>query len=225
MSIWFPVKSQEQAQAFWQGDGTQFLTSGTLLIEDKVFGASLELLSDIVGLFRLGVGVTAAVAEKSDSANAAEVAEASEAITRLADSGGTVRVTASLPLLFRAAPAFNSTWAVILGVAGGTEAPGRGGFLEDPAVTGQAGIELFYQRTGLENRISFQFGANARYYAFNKTYGDKAGIGQTAGFLLVPRLGLILLENTRIDLLWRPVRSDAFESLGKLAVTVQQVAR
>lgn len=225
--IWFPIKTQEDAQKFWQGAGTQFLTSGAILIEDKVFGANLELLSDIVGLFRVGVGVTASAAENGDStgiSSSADGTEAKAAITRLANSGGTVRVTASLPLLFRAAPAFNSTWALVLSLAGGTESPQTGGFLEDPAVTGQVGLELFYQRTGLDSRISFQFGANARLYAFNDTYGSKADISETTAFLLSPRVGFVLLEKTRIDLLWRPVRSAAFDNLGRLAVTIQQVA-
>lgn len=227
-SFLFPVTNQDSAKKFWARDELTFLSSGTLLFEDKAFGANIELLSDIIGLFRVGIGVTAAGAsddEGTDDPQTNDPEEPSEeaALARLAASGGILRVTAALPLFYRAAEPYNSTWAVMLNLSGGTESPKTGGVLENPALAFNSSIELFYQREGLDGEINFQFGMTALHARFNDEYSEKAGIEKSHGTLIVPRIGLVLIGKTRIDLLYRGVRSDAFDSLGKFAVTLQQV--
>lgn len=228
LAMFLPTRAQRGAQKFWQDDGT-VLSSGTVLFEDKVLGASIELVSDVVGWFRFGLGITAAASTENggddEAPTDAEPTDGSTAaITRLASAGGVVRVTAAAPLLYRRDKDFRSTWAVLLNLAGGTESPANAGFLEDPALSGQAGLELFYQREGVADKIHFQFGATGVLYGFSDSYATKANTARTTGALFVPRVGLVILKNTRIDVLWRVGRSEAFRDLGKLAVTLQQVS-
>jgi hypothetical protein len=227
-TLWFPIKSQEDAQAFWaRGDTTnKILSSGALLLEDKVFGANLELLSDIVGWLRVGLQVTAAAAEEDDETQeAVESADEQQTVARLADAGGTVRLGAAYPLFYRNDSTFNSTWALVLSGAGGTETPKAGGYLEDPAASLQGGVELFYQRGGMKKQIDFEFGVAARGYGFNNAYATKAGVTDNFAGIIAPRVAITLLENTKINLTWRAVRSNAFQDLGKISVSVQQIAR
>jgi hypothetical protein len=222
--VWFPVKSEDEAKVFWAKNGSQVLSAGTIMIEDRVFGAHLELFSDIVGLFRLGVGLTAAGAGGDDAEPLEEdTNDADAVVSRLANAGGIVTLIAYLPLAHKTNTDAHSTRAMMLSFGGGTEAPETGGFLEDPAVSGHIGIEAFYQRAGLNNLIDIELGAATRFYWFSKTYATKASLEETGAFVIAPRLGVVLLERTKLSVLWRVWRSDAFDDLGKLAVTLQQV--
>jgi hypothetical protein len=227
-NFFLPVLTPDEAVAFWGREQSQSLTSGTVLFENEVIGASLELFSDIVGLFRLGIGVSVASA---DSAGATETGGAADttggeelsALTKLADNGGTIRLTAAFPLFFRRDNAAKSTWGLLFATSVGTEAPQSGAFLEDPAIGGQAGLELLYQRGGAHGRIDVEFGAVARAYRFNEAYAVKVGAAQRTAYLFAPRFGLILLGNTRLGLVWRVSRSATFDHLGTFAVVLQQV--
>ena len=164
---WLPFRSQEAAAAFWGQDQADFLASGTVLFEDKVFESTLELVSDVVGWFRVGVGVTVAASRDGEDPADGEAAEQAETLGRLANSGGVLQVSAVLPLLYRTQPQFNSTWALVWTQHGGTEAPSTGSFLEGPAATYQTGLEWMYDRKGVDRRIDLQWGVVARGYWFN----------------------------------------------------------
>lgn len=221
----FPVMNQEDASAFWAQDETRFLSSGAILLNEDALESSLELVSDVVGVFRLGIGVSVAADREEPDTSDEGTPDAQATLSQLANTGGAVHLTAALPLLYSARSAFNSTWAVISNTILATEAPSEDGFLEDPAMSAQSGIDVFYERRGVGGRIDFQTGLVARGYWFNEAYADKGGIDQSAAFLLVPRIGLTILKQTRVDIHWRAIQTSAFDELGGVAVTVQQVGR
>src|SRR5690606_21227180 len=106
-----------------------------------------------VGIFRMGIGVTAAGTTEDDTEASSELigdGTQSEhvALARLAAAGGVLRATASLPVYFDPAPAFNSTKALLLNLTAGTEGPRSGSFLENPALSATVALEFFYQRAG-----------------------------------------------------------------------------
>lgn len=223
-NAFLPFGTQEEAAAFWGQGGAQFLSSGTLLFNDDAFESTLELVSDVVGIFRVGIGVTVAAArgEATDSASA-EAAAAEATLSRVANSGGVFLVNAALPLLYLTQREFNSTWAVMWTSASAIEAPKAGGFLENPALSIQSGLELLYERRGVGGDINFHAGVIARGYWLNNAFGEKAAVSDGLGFLFVPRVGLTLLGQTRIDLHYRAARTSDFDDLASVGITVQQV--
>lgn len=228
-----PVRSHFDAVSFWkEGEGTpEVLRSGSLLLEDGFIATDLEILSDLIGSMRVGLGVTV-VSEKdgeeeetSESPTAPETPPDLAALSRLTNSGGTVHLDGTFPVLFRAPEGQRSVLSGMLVTGVATESPALGGYLESPALSGSAGFELAYYRPGFEEMIDIELGAVVRGYAFNSAFAEKLGTQYRSAGLVALRAGVVIARRTMLSLTWRIRASPLFADQSNLVVSLQTVRR
>jgi len=228
-----PVRNHFDAISFWkEGDGTpEVLRTGSLLLEDDFVATDLEILSDLIGSFRVGLGVTV-VSQRGDEADSTLVTPPEDepvddlgALSRLANTGGTVHLAGSFPVFYRAPEGQRSVLAAMLVTRVATESPAVGGYLENPALSGSVGLELTYYRPGFEEMIDLEVGAIARTYSFNKAFREKIGTEHDGAGLVALKAGIVIARRTMLALTWRLYSSPLFAQQSNLIVSLQTVRR
>jgi hypothetical protein len=235
----FPVRSHFDAVSFWkEGDGTpEVLRSGSLLLEEDFISTDLEILSDLIGSMRVGLGVTVVSEKEKEEAEdqASGPARSSDAtegdppdlasLSRLANTGGTVHLTGTFPVFYRAPEGQRSILAGMLITRVATESPALGGYLENPAMSGSVGFDLTYYRPGFDQMIDIEFGAVARGYAFNPAFQEKIGADYGTAGLFALRAGIVIARRTMLSITWRVDSSELFREQADLVVSLQTVRR
>jgi len=231
----FPVGDHFEAVSFWKEGGVrpEVLRSGSLFLEDRIIQTDLEILSDLIGSVRVGLGVS--VASERGSGADSTTADAPEgpseretdlgALSRLANAGGTVYLSGTFPVFYRAPGDQRSILSVMLVARFATESPELGSYLENPALSGSAGLDLTYYRPGFEELIDIELGALARGYAFNAAFSEKLGVTDGTEGLVALRAGIVIARRTMLSLTWRIRSTMLFDEQSELVVALQTVRR
>ena len=223
-----PLRSHFDAISFWkEGDGSpEVLRTGSLLLEDDLIATDLEILSDLIGSMRIGLGVTVVSQSDADEGAAGDPpTEDLAALSRLANTGGTVHLSGSFPVFYRAPEGERSVLAAMLVTRAATESPEVGGYLENPALSGSLGLDLTYYRPGLEQMIDIELGASLRGYAFNRAFQEKIGTDATRAGLVALRAGVVIARRTMLSITWRLESSAVFRRQSDLVISLQTVRR
>jgi hypothetical protein len=223
---WTPVQSESDAVAFWLQDGASALNAGAVTIEKDVVAANVDLVSDIIGPFKVSFGVIAAggeaESEEPETQQASEGADL-ESISRLAGQGGTAHLSAYWPAFFSSRADRKQVTSLVVVARSAFDSPQQGQIIEDPAATAMGGLDFLYRRMGYEGRLNFELSAFAHGYVYNDTYATKLGYDRNTAGIVGVRGAIILGRTTSIGVLFRPIRSDVFEPLSAISVYVQQV--
>lgn len=219
-----PVRDETTAMRFWQQTSTKALAGGSVFAENNVIGANLELVSDIIGVFRVGFGVTASGSDSDNGAGDEGATEAAqeEAIADLVQSGGTAHLNAAWPVFATRADRPNIAALVVSGRAA-WENPSNGAEGDEDGVAGVVGMDFLYRRMGVGRVLNFEAGVFGHTYTFNDAYADLIKTSESWGAVAGARAALVIGAKTRVGVTFRPVRTATFDELPRVAFFVQQV--
>lgn len=205
----FPIGTEKDAEEFWRMPGAKALTVAYMTADEDLFTTKIEVVSDALSTFRLGLGVTVASAstEGEDQTNGTETANDSldlqtATIGRLLEDGGTINVSVSYPFQY-----FQSTsdkdrlrglTCVILKTTGGFDTPRAGDILETPRLSGSVGFEATALRISSSGAIGLEVGLKGTKYIFNNEFRENLGFDKNSGGLFNFRVGVILFRQTRL---------------------------
>jgi hypothetical protein len=224
LSELLPVIDESSAVNFWNQTSTRALTGGAVFMEDDVIGANVELVSDVIGVLRVGFGMTASGQREDDVAveQENEPANKEEALANLVQSGGTAYLNAAWPVFATKPARANSAALLLLGRAA-WEASKTSSTDEESGVAGSLGFDLQYRRMGAGKLLNFEAGLFANTYLLNDAFASMAGTDETVAALAGARVALVIGSKTRIGLSYRPFRTATFDDLRRTAIYIQQV--
>jgi hypothetical protein len=213
--------SEEAAKAWWGQTGTKVLSTGLITAQDQVLGASVEVLTDIVGPFRVALGGNITAKNPDDGADDAEV-EGEAALSRLLQNGGLLHGTATYPLFFRGArPERRAvSWMMRTSVAG--DAPRINGISDVKNVAGMLGTDLNAHAIGVNGIIGLEAGVYGQAFWYNNRYERVLGVGRNTVMVGGVRAGFIINERTRLGVYYPALRSSTLAGKVRTVVYFQQ---
>lgn len=196
----FPVLSESDAEKFWQQSRVTTLTSASVVGERDFLGASVELMSGILGPVRLGAGtvIIAASSDTEGESAADSVNRESESLNRLLQNGGAFHLTASWPAVMMMREDGRLGWVGMVRGAAGWDTPAINQFADSGAAVGMLSAETGVHGITTNGAIGLETGLLWQRYWVNGDFAARVNTSERGAGYVGWRLGAILFRKTRV---------------------------